>query len=126
MAFKDILKDLREEYCLTQKQIAAECGLSAQCISQLELGIRNPTGSTLVALAAYFDCSIDYLMGRSENPDNIDLTPPFGDQKKINPTDQKELWDIYNKLPKEYRIQILEYARYIAERHKNAKTISKK
>lgn len=67
MEFKDILKNLRYESALTQKDIAKECKLSPQCISQLEMGIRNPTGSTLVALANYFDCSTDYLLGRKDD-----------------------------------------------------------
>ena len=36
MEFKYILKDLREENGISQKQLAKECGLSPQCISALE------------------------------------------------------------------------------------------
>lgn len=66
MEFKNILKELRLERSLTQKEVAQNCDLSPQCISQLEMGTRNPTGSTLELLADYFDCSIDYLMGRDK------------------------------------------------------------
>ena len=86
MEFKDILKDLREDYSLTQKEVALSCNLSPQCISQLEMGIRNPTGITLVALADFFEVSIDYLMGRIENADNGTIFQ----QKTLHPLSYEE------------------------------------
>ncbi len=63
MNFPKRLKDLREEKGYTQTFVAQNCDVSIQCISSLESGNRSPTGSTLVALAEFFDVSIDYLMG---------------------------------------------------------------
>ena len=63
MNFCDILKQLREEKGVTQKVVAKNCNLTATCICQLESGVRNPTGSTLKALAQYFNVSADYLLG---------------------------------------------------------------
>ena len=125
MPFKDRLKELREELSLTQKDVALNCNLSTQCISQLEAGTRNPTGSTLLALADCFDCSIDFLMGRKDDPDDIDLTSPYGSQNATL-SQKNELLQIFQALPAEYKIQILEYARYIAERNKNTKRSSKR
>lgn len=112
MEFKDRLKDLRNELCLTQKEVAESCGISPQCISQLELGIRNPTGSTLTALADYFDCSVDYLLARSNEFDKPTISlNSYGS----TPT-ERELLEIFTSLEKEYQAQILEYARYFAMR----------
>lgn len=63
MNFCDILKELRLEKNLTQKQVAQYCNLTPTCICQLESGVRNPTGSTVAALARLFECSADYLLG---------------------------------------------------------------
>lgn len=63
MSFCDILKELRLEKNLTQKQVAQYCNLTPTCICQLESGVRNPTGSTVAALARLFECSADYLLG---------------------------------------------------------------
>lgn len=63
MEFKSILKDLREEKGITQKELANSCNLSAQCICALEQGSRNPTGSTIKTLAQYFGVTTDYLLG---------------------------------------------------------------
>ena len=62
MSFATILRELREERSLNQKQLAEACKLSTQCISALETGTRNPTGSTIKALAQFFEVSSDYLL----------------------------------------------------------------
>lgn len=82
------------------------------------MGTRNPTSSTLMALADYFNCSIDYLMGR-ENAleDSIFSTPPAP-----LPQDEQELLSIYQALSPTHRSQILEYARYFAEKSGAAST----
>ena len=54
MLFKDILRYLREDKGVSQKTLADTCKISPTCICQLETGQRNPTGSTLIALADFF------------------------------------------------------------------------
>ena len=66
MEFAEILKDLRAEKGLKQKELAKLSGLSAQCISTLELGTRAPTGITLLMLANALNVSTDYLLGRTD------------------------------------------------------------
>ena len=118
MKFPEILKELREEKNVTRTTVALNCNVSTQCISSLEMGTRNPTSSTLMALADYFNCSIDYLMGR-ENAleDSIFSTPPAP-----LPQDEQELLSIYQALSPTHRSQILEYARYFAEKSGAAST----
>ena len=67
--FAQRLKELREENNLTQSEVAKQCNLSCQCISSLEMGARNPTGSTIIALADLFGVTSDYLLGRSDEFD---------------------------------------------------------
>ena len=67
MQFKDILKELRKKHNISQKYLAKQCNLSSTCICQLETGARNPTGNTLSALSNFFGCTIDYLLGRSND-----------------------------------------------------------
>ena len=69
MEFKYILKDLREENGISQKQLAKECGLSPQCISALEKGINSPTFQTLSALKKYFGNQLnDYFVNNEITP----------------------------------------------------------
>ena len=62
------LKMLRKSKNLTQKQLAENIGASESGIQNYELGTRKPTYDMLISLADYFDVSIDYLVGRSDDP----------------------------------------------------------
>jgi transcriptional regulator with XRE-family HTH domain len=60
------LKMLRQSKNITQRQLAENIGASERGIQNYELSTRKPTYDTLIALADYFDVSIDYLVGRSD------------------------------------------------------------
>ena len=115
MQFKDILKSLREDRNLSQKELANACSISPSCICQLETGVRNPTGSTLFALADFFECSTDYLLGRSDELGVISIHSQTKTATELT-ADGKKLLDIFNSLDPMYRAQILEYAEYIKSR----------
>ena len=119
MLFNEILKGLREERGLTQKNIADACKVSPTCICQLETGSRSPTGSTLLSLADFFNCSIDYLLGREDDFGNITIQT---EKPAPLPPDTQELVNIYQALSPAHRSQILEYARYFAEKSGAAST----
>lgn len=42
--------------------------MSQNTVSQYETGIREASYDALIAIADYFDVSIDYLLGRTDNP----------------------------------------------------------
>ena len=46
-----------------------DLGLNQNSISRYEKGIREADYQTLVLLADYFNVSIDYLLGRTDNPE---------------------------------------------------------
>lgn len=66
--FPEHLKKLRKSKNITQKQLAMNIGASERGIQQYELGERKPNYDMLIALADYFDISLDYLVGRSDDP----------------------------------------------------------
>lgn len=68
MDFSRQLLALRRQRGLTQKQLAANVGLSELAIQNYESGRRKPAFDALIALADYFDVSLDYLVGRSDDP----------------------------------------------------------
>ena len=45
-----------------------QVGASERGIQSYEIGERNPAFDQLIALADYFDVSIDYLVGRTDKP----------------------------------------------------------
>lgn len=66
--FSERLKELRQQHKLTQKALGELTDLSERGIQDLEYGKRKPGHDSLVKLADYFNVSIDYLVGRTDNP----------------------------------------------------------
>lgn len=66
MKFKDILKSLRKEKRLTQKEVAHELNVSPDSIYNWERGRSEPSIDDLINLADFFNVTIDYLVGRRE------------------------------------------------------------
>lgn len=58
-----ILKDLRQQAGLTQKQLAEKMGITASVVSYYELSERTPSPETLIKLSQIFHVSTDYLLG---------------------------------------------------------------
>jgi transcriptional regulator with XRE-family HTH domain len=67
--FAERLKRLRSSKNLTQPALGEVVGIKAQAINDMEHGRIKTTLDRAVALADYFDVSLDYLCGRSENPE---------------------------------------------------------
>ena len=63
--FSERIRLLRSERHLTQADVAHEVGLSARGSQDLELGA-TPRGDTLLAIAEFYQVSIDWLMGRTD------------------------------------------------------------
>lgn len=61
---KDRLKELRGE--LTQAAFAEKVGVVAVTISQIEKGKQNPSWDLALRICEEFNCSMDWLQGRSE------------------------------------------------------------
>lgn len=69
----DILKELREDKGLTQTELANYLTVSRQSISGYETGIVEPNVNTLIKLADLYNCSLDYLTGRTKEKYNLNL-----------------------------------------------------
>lgn len=61
------LKELREEKGLLGKDLAKVFNVESATITNWEKGNRCPKDDTLIKLADFFDCSLDYLLGRTDN-----------------------------------------------------------
>lgn len=65
--FPRIITLLRKEKGMSQKQAAAELGISQALLSHYEKGIRECGLDFLVRVAKYYDVSCDYLVGITSN-----------------------------------------------------------
>jgi len=68
MLLPDALKRFRKEYKVTQKHAAEISGVAERVFQSYEYGKVVPTVTVLISLADFFDVSLDYLVGRSDDP----------------------------------------------------------
>lgn len=64
--FATRLKELREEKGIGQVELAQNLKVSKGIISLWENDLREPSMQSLIAIADFFDCSIDFLVGRTD------------------------------------------------------------
>ena len=62
------LKDLRKSKNVSQLKMAIDLNMNQNSISRYENGQREADYKTLIAIADYFNVSIDYLLERTNNP----------------------------------------------------------
>ena len=102
------LLELREERNLSQLDIADAINTSRTNIGRWEKGTNEPSSSALIALADYFECSIDYLLGREDDFGNIVIR---NDKTTATLTaDEQSLLDTFRKLNTKNRMHVAAYA----------------
>ena len=89
------LKELREEKNLSQLDIANSINTSRTNIGRWEKGINEPSSSALISLANFFECSVDYLLGREDDFGNITVQ---GTAPHLS-AEETEIIQVYRKLP---------------------------
>ena len=62
------IRDLREDHDLTQTEIGRMLNCSQRVYSNYERGDIDIPTSVLIRLADFYGVSVDYLLGRTENP----------------------------------------------------------
>ena len=62
------IRDLREDRDMTQTDIAKVLGMSQTGYSKYETGENDIPTTVLIRLARYYNTSIDYLLGETNNP----------------------------------------------------------
>lgn len=62
MLMGDVLRNLLENNCITQKQLAAELNIAAPTIGNYVRNLREPDFETLKSIADYFNVTVDYLL----------------------------------------------------------------
>jgi len=62
------IRDLREDNDMKQKHVAKALNCSQQAYSNYELGQRDIPTQILIALSKFYNTSIDYILGNTNNP----------------------------------------------------------
>lgn len=103
MKFGDRLKFLRKEKDFTQSELAKIFSLGESTISFYESNKRTPDYELLEKIADFFNVSVDYLLGRTDNK-NIDTSSIDAEKESSNP-----FFKEYENLSEEGRKELEKY-----------------
>ena len=62
------IKKLRKQKGLTQEQLADKLNISTSNLGKLERGLQGLSIDLLIELSIFFDVSLDYIFGRTDDP----------------------------------------------------------
>ena len=108
------IRELREERGKTQEEMAKIMQISRQVYANHENGVNQPSFEMLNKLADFFECSIDYLLGRADDFGNVTVQ-----QKSPAPTltqAEQDLLNDFRSLPHPEQAQAVEYVHFLAQR----------
>lgn len=97
------IKELRQSKNIPQKQLAIDLHVSQPTVSDWESGRKTPSAHSTQKLADYFGVTVDYLLGRSDDPYMFPV-PPELSLRGI--TDKDEINRRINAIASLYRADI--------------------
>lgn len=97
------LSELRKDRRVTQQQLAAALSVSSNTISAYERGINEPNDKMKIRLAKYFNVSVDYLLGLTDEP---------------VPLNTRSYLLFFGDLPAEAKGELETFVEYIAQKYK--------
>jgi len=108
------IKALCEAKNITISTLLADCNLTKSFIYDLEKRKSSPSCEKMSRIADYLDCSVDYLLGRTDNP-LVSTETPNSVAIPFQPTGQlKELVDVYSDLDASQQNMVLTFAKFLA------------
>jgi len=82
------IKELRNEFNLTQKDMAEIIGVTKQSVSNYETGHREPSLETFVKICEHFNVSADYILNLSDTRETME----FSAKNKVNHKIKVDTW----------------------------------
>ena len=108
------LKELREERELTQTDVAKAINTSRTNIGRWEKMENEPTSSFVVALANFFECSTDYLLGRTDDFGSVTIKKEKSPAVALS-AEEEGLLNDYRKLPADLKNRASVYMKKLLE-----------
>lgn len=105
--FADRLKRLRESNGLSQREFAAQIGEIQQTVASWERGKGSPNDEKKIRIANFFHTTLDYLLGRTDNPSIFDTTILAAHRKEG-----------INELPLEAQRQLDDYIDFLRSKYR--------
>jgi len=67
-AFGRRLAEVRKKHRITQQQLADALGVHVTTVAKIESSVRKPSFELLTKIAGFFNVSLDYLLGKTDDP----------------------------------------------------------
>ena len=104
------LKELREELNLSQNDVAKAINTSQRNIGRWEKGENEPSAGFVILLANFFECSTDYLLGRSDDFGSVSIQKEKSPADELS-TEEKELLENFRQLNFKNKMHVSSYAK---------------
>jgi|SRR5690625_521992 len=101
MKLSNRIIELRKKNNWDREDLAKRLGVSYSTISKYETDNRQPDLKTLERLSDIFDVTVDYLIGKSDDPRFTEK------QERMIDKETQEILDLLNQLPEEERKEYL-------------------
>ncbi|MCM3538455.1 helix-turn-helix domain-containing protein [Priestia endophytica] len=107
---------LRKDKKLRQEDLAKKFGIARTTYAMYEQGKRQPDYETIIKIADFYKVSVDYLIGRTENPDFNNASVRFDELHfhDMNKLSKEEIEDV-----KKQALERIEYHLWKKERQGN-------
>lgn len=117
-----ILRQLRTEKDLSQKQVADSIGITRTAYSNYEQGLREPSLQILVKIASFFEVSAGYVLGIENDFGIVNIVSTASPL----PLDEEELLNNYRALSYSAKTRVVAYTDLLREQEEATKATSRK
>ncbi len=107
------IKKWRTERKMTQEQLSEALGITFQCISRWERGEGYPDITMLPSVAAFFNVTVDELLGTDKDKDSDKINKYIGLYNSTSPSDLNELYTAFKAAVKEFPLEHKLLVRYM-------------
>ncbi|QQE78093.1 helix-turn-helix domain-containing protein [Alicyclobacillus sp. SO9] len=121
--FPERLSTLIKSKGVQKKELAEKLGISYRNLRHYELGERKPDFDGLTKLADFFDVSVDYLVGRSDDPNPDKETDPEQAEflRWVEENLEGSFYYDFKSSPDDAKRHMMETLRLVWEREKGRK-----
>lgn len=120
MAFFEILSNLMEKSGIKPSQLSKKLNFGKNQFKYWQDKGNIPSGEILVSLADYFECSVDYLLGRTSDPKQQIYSVSIASSN--HPDEQRQrLNDNYDALNQAAQKALVDYSDFMTTKPENLK-----
>ena len=110
---KDVIRGLREDRDLKQKDVAKILGVNQQYYSKYETGKYEIPSRHIITLCNFYNVTADYVLGLSES--KLPIGNKFNEE--ISKVKSEKIVEYINKLTNEEKILLMELIRIISDKN---------